>query len=183
MNESPDSALYMLERFDTSRFASEKNRALYSLLLSQAMDKTYQYSVDDSLINVAKLYYDKTNDTYRKMLSHYYLARIFFHREDFSQCIVELFISQEYATALDDYFWKGMICRAISDVYNKTMNVAEELKYAIDEFDNFKKSGRQPHLNYALLDLARAYSNRGNNKYAIRLCYEALDSAKVSEDE
>lgn len=139
MNESPDSALYMLERIDTSRLASEKNRALYSLLLSQAMDKTYQYSVDDSLINVAKLYYDKTNDSYRKMLSHYYLARIFFHREDFSQCIVELFISQEYATALDDYFWKGMICRAISDVYNKTMNVAEELKYAIDEFDNFKK--------------------------------------------
>ena len=183
MNESPDSALYMLERIDTSRLASEKNRALYSLLLSQAMDKTYQYSVDDSLINVAKLYYDKTNDSYCKMLSHYYLARIFFHREDFSQCIVELFISQEYATALDDYFWKGMICRAISDVYNKTMNVAEELKYAIDEFDNFKKSGRQPHLNYALLDLARAYSNKGNNKYAIRLCQAALDSAKVSEDE
>ena len=183
MNDSPDSALYMLERIDTSRLASEKNRALYSLLLSQAMDKTYQYSVDDSLINVAKLYYDKTNDSYCKMLSHYYLARIFFHREDFSQCIVELFISQEYATALDDYFWKGMICRAISDVYNKTMNVAEELKYAIDEFDNFKKSGRQPHLNYALLDLARAYSNKGNNKYAIRLCQAALDSAKVSEDE
>lgn len=183
MNESPDSALCLLERIDTARLASEENRALYSLLISQAMDKTYQYSVDDSLINIAKIYYDKTNDTYRKMLSHYYLARIFFHREDFSQSIVELFISQEYATELDDYFWKGMICRAISDVYNKTMNVAEELKYAIDEFDNFKKCGRQPHLNYALLDLARAYSNKGNNKYAIRLCHEALDSAKVSEDE
>lgn len=41
MDQHPDSALSILNRIDPSELVSDKSRALYSLLITQALDKNY----------------------------------------------------------------------------------------------------------------------------------------------
>ncbi len=182
MMEHPDSALSLLRTIDGASIRSESNRALYAILLSQAMDKTYEYTTNDSLISIAIRYYNRTNDTYRKMLAQYYYGRVKFHAEDYPLAIAASLQARDYARQIDDKFWMGMSSRAISDIYHETFNQSEELAYAEDECRFIKESGRQPFIDYAILDLARAHCCIGNYDKSILLCTQLLDSASLHND-
>lgn len=72
--------------------------------------------------------------------------------------------------------------RVISNSYNAAYNYKEELNYSRRQYAYFKKSGRQPHIDYALCDLARAYSNAEKFDSAIIVSSEVLDSAQAHEN-
>lgn len=181
-NPDADSAMMLLQGISPKCLSSEADRAYYALLFSQAKDKTDETVTDDSLISIAVKYYSRGNDTYYNMLSQYYLGRIKFNAEDYPQSIVAMFKALDCATELDNKFWMGMICRALADVYNETYNSAEELIYAEKEYQYFTESGRQPYVNYALLDMARALGNKGDYDKAVSVSMQCVDSAMKYKD-
>ena len=114
-------------------------------------------------IQEAVTFYSKNGDEYRKMLAQYYLGNAYYRKENYSACISLYFSSLKLAEKLNDHFWIAMCSRGISDVYNNTFNGSEELVYAKKEYENFLKTGKTSHIDYAVLDLCRAYNN--NNLY------------------
>lgn len=76
-----------------------------------------------------------------------------------------------------------MSCRGIADTYHDSYNNVEELNFAHQEYDHIRKSGRQPYINYAALDLTTAYIDNNLYDEAFELCQTLLDSATVSSDE
>ena len=77
MQQYPDSALHLLESVDNTKSLSERGRARYAVLLSQAYDKNYIDVTNDSLISIATDYFSERSDDRRyDMLSHYYHARV-----------------------------------------------------------------------------------------------------------
>lgn len=72
--------------------------------------------------------------------------------------------------------------RHIGYIYNISYNAAEELKYARMEYDNMKRSGLQPYLNYALLDLGRALLNNNLCDESLKSACQLTDSAKTHQD-
>lgn len=78
MESSADSALAILYGIDESELDYHGGEAHYALLKSMALDKNYIDITDDSLIAVAHKYYDKHGDTYHRMLSKYYYARVMY---------------------------------------------------------------------------------------------------------
>ena len=76
MTEHPDSALAILQAIDSTSISSEKDRALFALLMTQALDKNHINVTDDSLITIAADYYSHQDDRHRDMLAHYYLGRV-----------------------------------------------------------------------------------------------------------
>lgn len=181
-NPDADSAMMLLQGINPNCLSSEADRAYYALLLSQAKEKQYETVTDDSLISIAVKYYSRGNYTYYNMLSQYYLGRIKFNAGDYPQSIVAMFKALECATELDNKFWMGMTCQSLSDIYNETYNAAEELVYAEKEYQYFKANGRQPYVNYALLDMARAKHNFGIYESSISYSKQCLDSAKKYKD-
>lgn len=182
MDQHPDSALSILNRIDPSELVSDKSRALYSLLITQALDKNYIDVNSDSTINTAVSYFEKSSDKRHLMLSLYYQSTIHYNCKDFSESLITLFRCYDLANELDDKFWIAVSARKISDIYHENHCVTEESEFAKIALNNFRLAGNPSFINYALHDVARAYHCNGDYNMAITITDEVLDSAKVHND-
>lgn len=156
----PDSAIKILDSIDRRKLSHNSDQALFALLKSQAMDKVYQYTTNDSLIKIAADYYDGTHDIRRRMLSHYYLGRVYFESndEDLKSCI-EFIKAEELAKTLSDHYFLGLIYRNLSSLHLRNYNVSEAHGYSEKSLDEFKQTDKKLHIKYAYLNLARAKYN------------------------
>ncbi|MDE7189418.1 MAG: hypothetical protein K2N96_04655 [Muribaculaceae bacterium] len=184
MDSRPDSALAVLDSLTLSYpvFSSDKDKALYGMLYTEALDKNNLDPKNDSIISFAVDYYDRKKDIKRQIISNYYRGRVLYHREQFPQALVSFYKAKELAENDSSFFWAGMACWGIADIYYTTYNPTEQLIYATKEYEYIKKSGRQPYLNYALHDLGRALSINGKTDEVLTVVSQLLDSAKVADD-
>lgn len=182
MDYHPDFALVLLDSITPSQLISDEETARYALLITQAKDKNHLELNTDSLISLASRYFLKKKDKKRTMIATYYEGRVKYLSHDYTSGIVCFLKAREIAKELHDHFWIGMSCRGISDIYNESFNAADELVYAREEYENIKASGRQPYINYALLDLARAYCSNREYETVLRLTHEISDSAIATQD-
>ena len=70
INERPDSALTILDSFDTSLLENKSIWAHHSLLHAQAKDKCYIDETDDSLMTQVVNYYEGKRDKERLFKAH-----------------------------------------------------------------------------------------------------------------
>ncbi len=160
MDENPDYAMSLIDSIDTRTLRLNSDRALYALLKSQALDKSYRYVTDDSLIRIATDFFDRTNDIRRQMLAHYYLARVYFEseKEDLKSCI-EFVKAEELANQISDHYYLGLIYRNLSALHLRNYNINEAYCYSEKSLNEFKQTDKELHTKYAFLNLARAQYN------------------------
>ncbi len=180
--ERPDSSISILDSISISDFDRQSDRALYAMLVTEALEKLHLRPTDDSLIAIATDYYDHHKDVERQVISHYYRGITQFNCERYSPAIVSLFQARELAGKAGLDFWRGMAARGIADIYSETFNSAEDLNYAREQYEYTKKSGRQPYVNYAINDLAGALGDRYKYDESNELLFQLLDSAKAYDD-
>ncbi|MDE5796189.1 MAG: hypothetical protein K2H75_03695, partial [Muribaculaceae bacterium] len=185
MDSRPDSALAVLDSLTLSypTLDSDRDRALYGMLYTQALDKNHFDPKNDSLISFAVDYYDRKKDIPRQIISTYYRGRVLYHKEQYPQALVSFYKAKELAENNSSFFWAGMACRGIADIYNDTYNSAEQLTYATKEYEYLKKSGKQPYLNYALHDLGIAMNNNGRIDEVLKITKNLVDSAILANDD
>lgn len=182
MTEHPDSALVILENIPPKELTDRHSRALYALLLTQARSKSYITETDDSLISTAVSYFEKSGDDRRLMLALHYLGELNFNNKDYARSLTALFKAYDLAVQLDDKFWIAMSARMIADIYHENYHTAEEIEFAEIELENFRLSHRQPHINHAIIDLAKTYVAAKKYQEAFDLCQQAIDSATKYND-
>ena len=180
--DCPDSALSVLEEIDTSRLVGEGERALYGLLLTMALSKNHIDIPNDSLIHSASRYFEDKKDKRRAMIANCYLGMVQYDLERHSEAMVNYYKAKQAAEELGDWFYAGIACRGISDIYNDSQNKEEELAFAKQEYEYFQRSGRQPYVNYAMLDLGRALYNHDDYDEGLGLMRQLADSARVTGD-
>lgn len=178
----PDSSLNSLSSIPRTDLRGDQERSRHALLTVMAKDKCYLPLYKDSDFLRAVDYYRQSGPDSLLLRAFYYLGRIHFELQEYPSALLSYFQSKEIADKNKDYFWSGMAARGISDIYNETYNASEELKYAREELDNFQKSGRQPYINYAMLDLARSLGSNNKINDAIDTLNIICDSAKVHKD-
>lgn len=185
MEESPDSALMVLQDISSQELHNAEDRALYGMLYVQAMDKNHLDPDNDSIIAQSVDYYTAHEKLPEQIISTYYRGRALYHAGNYPQSLLCFYKAKELAEDNGEYFWAGMSCRGISDVYKLSYHSKEQLIYAEKEFYYIKKSGKQPYLNYALYDYSWALRNFGDTKSfnkAIKICDQLVDSAKKFDD-
>lgn len=182
MEEHPDSAYMILSGMDHKKLTNDEDMALYGLLYTQSRDKNYLTLEDDSLIGYSVKYYKDMDDPDHLARSYYFLGRVLYKQARYAGAIVCYQKSLELAEKLKDYYLAGMSCRGIADIYNKTYNSSDEVRFAEKELEYMRLSERQPYLNYALTDLARAlYISRDSGRMN-EVLSAAEDSARSYGD-
>lgn len=176
IQEYPDSALMILDSIEYKHLLRDDDKALYGMLITEALDKNHLNPSNDSLISFAVDYYRNNKDTLREIISSYYQGRVYFLNGDNMRAIISYLQAKELAQNNGKYFWAGMARRGITHFYNGTYNDAEELAYARKSYEFMQKSGRQPYLNYALLDLGKALNNNRQGDEAITIADQLMDS-------
>lgn len=183
LENHPDSALALLDSIDPAALRDPDLAALHTLLHLRVRDKLgYNIGVDTGARHViARLAHD--GNPRHELLVSYYDSRFNMELHNYAGSILAAKRAYDQAAAMDsDHFWMGMAARNISDAYNTTSNSTEELEYARLEYYHFAAAGCQPHLNYAIQDLARAHVSHSEYDRAIDLCRGLLDFARVSKD-
>ena len=102
INDDPKQALAELSEIDYSGLVKAKDKGLYSLLYSMALDKNYIDVASDSLIRSAVRYYSHHGDKYHKFLTYYYLGRVYENAQDYDEAL-STFVKAESFLDPDGY--------------------------------------------------------------------------------
>ncbi|MDE6717395.1 MAG: hypothetical protein K2J70_04295, partial [Muribaculaceae bacterium] len=112
MDTFPDSVLAILLPLE-QEVMNNNEKAIYGVLLAQALDKChYNIGLDSLLINSVE-YFDKRSDMDYKIRSNYYLARSYYLEKKYSKAMIYFKKAQEVASAWYSLFWEGMAWRGI----------------------------------------------------------------------
>ena len=177
IQERPDSALRVLRKVDSLTLNTKSLRARYSLLFAMALDKNYIDTTALSILEPTVAYYERLGSPQDKMLSCYYLGRIYANRKDYPNAVI--FYSQALReSSADDYYHKGLAYEALANAYSASFNTEEELRNAILAHDCFDKI-RVKNLALSRYKIAQAYHNNEQFDLADSLyssVYSGLDS-------
>ena len=177
IQERPDSALRVLRKVDSLTLNTKSIRARYSLLFAMALDKNYIDTTALSILEPTVAYYERLGSPQDKMLSCYYLGRIYANRKDYPNAVI--FYSQALReSSADDYYHKGLAYEALANAYSASFNTEEELRNAILAHDCFDKI-RDKNLALSRYKIAQAYHNNEQFDLADSLyssVYSGLDS-------
>ncbi|MBQ6988893.1 MAG: hypothetical protein IJN45_07100 [Alistipes sp.] len=132
MKEHPDSARAILANMERSALKSRALRARHALLYSQAMDKCYVDTDNDSLTSVALDYYKSHGTDHEKALAYYYNGIVVLNKNgETEQIIGNMVAAQHYAENTDDTYLKGLISFIVGKQYYNQLSFEE----ALDNFD------------------------------------------------
>lgn len=177
IQERPDSAQRVLRKVDSLTLNTKSLRARYSLLFAMALDKNYIDTTALSILEPTVAYYERLGSPQDKMLSCYYLGRIYANRKDYPNAVI--FYSQALRESSEyDYYHRGLIYAASADAYNASFNDEEELRNTILAYECFEKIGDKD-LDLSLYKVAQAYHNNERFDVADSL-YSLVYSGKDS---
>ena len=83
ISDHPDSALKVLNELSIEKMPNKANKAMYALLLTQALDKNYIHHTSDSLISIAVDFYKNSNHNNLKVKVYFYLGRVYQDNEEY----------------------------------------------------------------------------------------------------
>lgn len=177
IQERPDSALRVLRKVDSLTLNTKALRARYSVLFAMALDKNYIDTTALSILEPTVAYYERSGSPEDKMLSYYYLGRIYANRKDYPNAVI--FYSRALReSSEEDYYHKGLAYEALANAYSASFNTEEELRNAIFAHDCFEKMGDK-NLALSRYKIAQAYHNNEQFDLADSLyssVYSGLDS-------
>ena len=183
MDDSCEVALSILQdSIDTTTLATERDRAIYAVLLSQALDKNYIDLTSDSIIAPAMKYFADGDDPHYAMLSHYYYGKTLLNQNKLSDAIIACNKATDFAIGLNNDFYLGLIYGTLGDIYNKIHNHNESINYNRLSYLYFHKIDKQPHEKYAYFSLAISHNNNGDFHESQKIFKELIDSAIINSD-
>ena len=156
IQECPDSALNALNALDVSCLKTRREKALFSLLKTMALDKNYNIISDDKIIEEARLYYKnhRADDHYASAL--FYSGRACFDNGNYQDAILY------YQQALEEthsYYWRSLIFSHMGYTYIKCFNNEEELSCNLKTLEYAKLRKDSMAIRQSMSSLATAYHN------------------------
>ena len=157
MMEHPDSALAILDSIRPSQLTSDRQRADYALLLTQARDKNFRFETDDSLISTSVAYFDEHPEPRKCTLAHMYRGILNLYRGNLTVAIKEALTALDLADRLNDDYIFAKTHELIADIYVAAYNFDKAITHRRLAADYYLRADKPLNNQYALVDLAREY--------------------------
>lgn len=180
MLSKPDSALTILRELSISQMPSKPTKAMYALLLTQALDKNYIHHQSDSIILLAVDYYKNTNEKNQKAKSYFYLGRVYHDNEEFAKA------TDSYLTAL-----KAMPTNKtlLLQIYNNLASCYEYQEFYVQAIETYQESrsiaeeiNDKQGIFHATRGLGNIYALQDNEEEAISYYQASLSIAQSIND-
>lgn len=153
MLSKPDSALNLLKNISIQEMPNKSAKAMYALLLTQALDKNYIHHQNDSMISIAIDYYKNNKDNNLKAKSYFYLGRVYHDNEEYIKA------TKAYLTALKTTLTDKTLLLQIN---NNLAMCYESQEFYIQAIKTYKESYSTAELlkdKYGILHATRGLGN------------------------
>jgi tetratricopeptide (TPR) repeat protein/DNA-binding CsgD family transcriptional regulator len=181
MPTNPDSALLILKQLQPDKHMSSSTRALYALLMSQALDKNNIRAESDSLIRIATKYYSD-DEPLRAAYAQLYLARCENNLGNSREQALALLKAQEFAAKCEDPKLQGLIYGDKADMYQSQGQTDSMILYNRLCFYSFQKANDARNSVLALITMGNGYLHKSEFDSAIRFYHEADKMAKPMKE-
>lgn len=148
---------------------SKKDFALYSLLVTQAMDKCDVDLKQDSLINNALAYYRVTNDSTHAAKAYFYAGRVAEDSKNTSMAVEYYLRAKELMKNLENDKEQYSVRFYLGRTYKKQWLREEQIEITREAIEYAKKLENKAFLPLSYYDLGVAFS--GNKQYDSALVY------------
>ena len=183
MTEAPDSAEKILNAIPRRNLKSRAQKARFALLYSQAMDKCYIDTDNDSLISVAVKYYSKRGSDHEKALAYYYESVMYRNAKNTDAQVESLVKAQKYAENTADPFLNGLIYSKLGQIYHSQFQFSESAELFRNAADAFDRANSPRNKMWSLGNLSNALHHMDNTQQEnIAAMKEALNIAKALND-
>lgn len=166
MSTTPDSALHILQKLKPNLFTTRSHKALYALLMSQALNKNDIMVESDSLISIATRYY-KEDDPVHAGYAWFYLARCANNRGDAKTQADALLKAQEYAEKADNETLKGLIYGDKGLIYGDQSQFDSSIIYTKKAYHSFIAVKNYRNSILSLVTIGYKYLYTSHKKKAI----------------
>ena len=199
INERPDSALTILDSFDTSLLENKSVWAHHSLLHAQAKDKCYIDETDDSLMTQVVNYYEGKRDKERLFKAYYYLGRIQYNAGDYTSSMLSYTKAEQLIDKIDDEFIKGLLYAQLGMLHQKYYDYPRSLDAFNTAAKHYELARKTAHKYFAKLNIGQVYQELKDYTAAevllsevmswsyendfVQLCQEALEFLITLYDE
>ena len=180
--DEPDSALQMLSMIDSETLNRKRDKALYALLYSIALDKCYIDVASDSLISPAVDYYKSKGRPEYRMRMWYQYGRVLYNSQQYSSAVISYMKAVEIAERSNEYMLLGLANRGIAECYAKTYDLNESLKYLEIAYDDFVLADAGRYAEYALLSISKAYISLDMFDDGMVICDTLMKNAYHKKD-
>src|ERR1035437_5750533 len=180
LETSPDSALHVLQNLPPLKYKSESDRALYGLLLFEALEKTNKKMQPDSLIDFSISYYQSQNDKLHLARCYFYKGHKLLHAQRYDEATALYLKALDCIQNKKDYYLLGKIYGDMG--YIKTIEIKfkeSRGKLRLSLF-YFKRSGKKMEVNSAMLFIGNTFRNLKNYKTAQKYYNYVLKHTKDS---
>jgi len=174
MDTHPDSALHILQQIPPGKKMSESNRALYGLLLLQALDNNNKKLQPDSLIDFSISHYIRENDNPHLSRCYFYKGCMLMGVQHYDEATVLLLKALDYLKYQKNYALLGRIYANLGDISSIQMDYKESRKKYLLALENSNRSGKTKDANYAILSIGRTYHFEKDFKTAQQYYQKAL---------
>ena len=178
MNEKPDSAKLVLDGIRRSELKNSALKARFALLYSQAMDKCYIDTDNDSLISVALKYYSKRGTDHEKALAYYYQSVVLRNAGNIEAEIKALVNAQKYVENTDDEYLQALTYHVLANKYFLQMSYDNALTLYKKSAEIFTKLDKKVNALYAYEGCKNSYASIGNFQEAIKIGEIAIGIAE-----
>lgn len=179
MQEQPDSALTLLQSIDPNSLRGEKRKARFALLYSQALDKNYIDTANDSLIHPAVKYFEHHGTNEDKYLAFYYLGRVQCNAQDYINAVISFTQAKDYAEKQGDHYFLGLIYSQLGDIYGIYYNYPGSIEAYKEAYNHYSRTTNISHQQYARLDMAAAYMAAKQYDQSILILSEMLNDPEI----
>ena len=169
INEHPDSALIALSNLTITEKDRESVQADYAILMAKALDKTFHFETNDSLISIASKYYSDGKNPLKACEANFYHAITYLYRNDLSNSMSKAIKSLYWANIIDDNYLLAKTHELMADIYSRSYNPQETISHRISAADYYKAAGKELNEIYALLDLSREYEKADNHTKSLSI--------------
>lgn len=177
INERPDSALTLLDSFNSSLLENKSIWAHHALLHAQAKDKCYIDETNDSLMTLVVNYYEGKRDKEELFKAYYYLGRIQYNAGNYTKSMLSYTKAEQIIDNIDDDFIKGLLYAQLGMLHQKYYDYHRSLYSYKAAHDHYKAAGRIAHQYFAKLNIGQVYQELHDYMSAEDLLIEVLDWA------
>jgi tetratricopeptide (TPR) repeat protein len=180
METAPDSSLHILQQISPNNYITSSNKALYGLLMFQALDKNFLTLTPDTLINYSIDYYKREGQKSRLAAAYLYKGRMYKYALRFEDATLCLMKAVDNADKTKDFALLGRIYNDLGSICFKQQDyIKARTEYKL-KYEYFRRAAFKSHALEALLDVGRTYT--AVHKYDSAMLYykKALSQATDS---
>jgi len=180
MESRPDSALKILQQVKPDKYQSNSNRALYGLLLFQALEKTDKKMQPDSVIDFSISYFQRKNDIIKLAGCYFLKGHMFKHAQRYANATTMYLKALNCIQNKKEFYLLGKIYSDMGDVYSFQSNNKDALKKYQLSLIYLNLSRRKIDAGFVLLSIGRNHSINNNIKSAQLYFKQAIYKIKDS---